>query len=498
MRTRNIITALVIGSTIFTGCKKEFLDTDATEFVTDRGLSEAVALDPNLLNGNIAGLYTTMYTAFIGGTTQHDDFGQKSVDIYTDMLSSDMVLGALNYGWYSNVARYQSSLDFTRIDNYHPWRYYYRIIFGANLIIDALGGTDAEPTATNERHLMGQAKAMRGYAYFYLSNIYSKEYGTGAEKNIPLYTSATQLNQPKVTNQEIYNLIVDDLTKAIDYLSDFQRTTKDQVNAEVAKGLLAYALASRGQSGDWAQVETLTQQIIDAGFPITSRSETVAVLSGTTVTNPESGFNNVATPSWIWGVDINLQSNLDLVSWWGQMDIFTYSYAWAGDPKLMDRGLFDSMRPDDIRRGQFDAALRPRNKFFDPRRVIGGQRNIETDYVYMRADEFYMLNAEAKANQGKDAEAITRLKEILEERLTDVTYLDALSGQALKDEIYKQTRLEFWGEGKAYLAMKRNKATNTRGSNHLFFAGESFPYNADELTFPIPQQEVINNPNLNN
>lgn len=498
MRTKNIITALVVGSTILTGCKKDFLDTDATEFVTDRGLSEAVALDPNLLNGNIAGLYTTMYTAEIGGTTQDDDFGQKSVDIYMDMLSSDMVLGALNYGWYSNVARFQSSLDFTRIDNYHPWRYYYRVIFGANLIIDALGGTDAVPTETNERHLMGQAKAMRAYAYFYLSHVYAKEYGSGSEKTIPLYTTATQLNQPRVTSQVIYDLIVDDLTKAIDYLDDFQRATKDQVNKDVAKGLLAYTLAARGGSGDWAQVETLTQEVIDAGYPVTSRSATVAVLSGNTATNPESGFNNVATPSWIWGVDINLQSDLDLVSWWGQMDIYTYSYAWAGDPKIIDIGLYESMRPDDIRRNQFDADLAPSNKFFDPKRQLGGQRIIETDYIYMRADEMYMLNAEAKANQNKDAEAIAVLKEILENRLDEVDYLDGLTGQALKDEIYKQTRLEFWGEGKSYLAMKRNKATTTRGANHLFNAGESFPYNADELTFPIPQQEVINNPNLNN
>jgi hypothetical protein len=51
-----------------------------------------------------------------------------------------------------------------------------------------------------------------------------------------------------------------------------------------------------------------------------------------------------------------------------------------------------------------------------------------------------------------------------------------------KKEIYLQTRIEFWGEGKSYLAMKRNKATTTRGSNHLFFAGDSFQYNDAKLT----------------
>jgi hypothetical protein len=52
------------------------------------------------------------------------------------------------------------------------------------------------------------------------------------------------------------------------------------------------------------------------------------------------------------------------------------------------------------------------------------------------------------------------------------------------------------GEGKSYLAMKRNKATTTRGSNHLF-AGDSFQYNDAKLTFEIPQNEVLNNPFIN-
>ncbi|HET8828838.1 MAG TPA: RagB/SusD family nutrient uptake outer membrane protein, partial [Pelobium sp.] len=198
--------------------------------------------------------------------------------------------------------------------------------------------------------------------------------------------------------------------------------------------------------------------------------------------------------SWMWGADLTLASGLDLISWWGQVDIFTYSYAWAGDPKVMDAGLFAQIKPTDIRKGQFDTRLRPRNKFFDPARVIGGQRNVTTDYVYMRMEEMYLLNAEAKAKLNQDGLAITRLKELLTKRMPDASYVDALSGQALDDEIYLQTRIELWGEGKSYLAMKRNKATITRGTNSTFFAGQSFPYDDDRLTFPIPQAEIINNP----
>ena len=163
----------------------------------------------------------------------------------------------------------------------------------------------------------------------------------------------------------------------------------------------------------------------------------------------------------------------------------------------MDKKLQDQIKDTDIRKGQFTSIGRPSFKFFDPARVIGGQRTVTTDYVYMRIEEMYLLNAEAKAMLGSDQDARTMLKTLLTIRGVDGAYLDALSGVALQKEIYLQTRIEFWGEGKTYLAMKRNKATVTRGSNHLYFAGDSFQYNDDKLTFEIPQNEILNNPLIN-
>ena len=512
MKIKYLITVFIAGSTIISGCKKDFLETEPTQFVTPEQLAGAAVQDPKLLNGNLAGLYTTMYTPAVGGTTGHDDFGQKGIDIYIDMIASDMVLGALNYGWYAPVARYQATVDFTRNEAYIPWRYYYRQVFGANTVIDALGGTDFVPTTPITKATMGQAKAMRAYAYFYLSQLYAKEYGDGTTKILPVYVDTKVPNQPKSTTKEVYDLMISDLTDAITYLDGFTRATKDQIDKNVAKGLLSYVLGARGTAADWAQVATLTQEIM-ASYPMTTKSEAVSVLNGTNVTNPESGFNRASTPSWMWGVDLTIAQGLDLISWWGQVDLFTYSYAWAGDPKTIDRGLYDAIREDDIRKNQFDPPLggleadygyspgdfdlMPLGKFSDPGRVDGGQRVVITDLLYMRADEFYLLNAEAKAHLGQDAAAKQVLSNYLEERIADITYLNSLSGKPLMDEIYLQTRIELWGEGKSYLAMKRNKATITRGPNHLFEPGISFPYTDDKLTFVIPQAEVLNNPNLN-
>ncbi len=498
MKIKDLVLLCIAGASFLVSCKKDFLETQPTEFTTPEQLSGAAAQDPKLLNGSIAGLYTTMFTAGVGGTGGHDDFGQKGVDIFTDMLASDMVLAALNYGWYSTVARYQASVDFTLNATYVPWRYYYRQVYGANVIIDVLGGTDAIPPAALNKYTMGQAKAIRAYGYFYLSQIYAKEYGDGTAKILPLYKSTDDFNLPKSTASQVWDLMISDLTSAITLLEGFNRTSKDQIDKNVAKGLLAYVLSARGTAADWTQVQTLTQDLMTA-YPATTPAQ--LVFNGSNAAS--AGFNNVGTASWIWGVDITLAQGLNLISWWGQIDQFTYSYTWAGDPKTIDRGLYDAIRADDIRKGQFNSPtaatykLQPVNKFWAPERRSGGQRQIETDLIYMRADEFYLLNAEAKARAGQDGPARTALSAFLASRITDVTYLNALSGQALLNEIYLQTRIELWGEGKAYLAMKRNKATITRGANHLFEPGVAFPYTDPKLTFVIPQAEVLNNPNLN-
>jgi hypothetical protein len=500
MNIKYLVISVIAGSAILSGCKKDYLDTQPSQFTTPDQLGAAAQQDPKLLNGSITGLYTTMFTPGVGGTTGHDDFGHRGVDIYSDMLCSDMVLAALNYGWYAPVARYQATVDFTRNEAYVPWRYFYRQIFGANSIIGILGGNDVVPATAALKVTMGQSKTMRAYGYFYLSQLYAKEYGNGSEKILPIYTTAdpTKTNQPKSTAKDVWDLMVSDLTQAITYLEGYTRTTKDQVDKNVAKGLLAYVLAARGAQADWTQVVTLTQDIMTA-YPMTTPIQ--LVYNGTN--GAIAGFNNVATASWIWGVDLTLAQGINLVSWWGQVDQFTYSYAWAGDPKTIDRRLYDAIHADDIRKNQFASPtatnykLQPINKFFDPGRVAGGQRQVITDLVYMRSDEFYLLNAEAKARLGQDANALQALSTFLTPRITDVSYLTGLSGQALVNEIYLQTRIELWGEGKSYFAMKRNKATITRGVNHLFDAGNSFAYNDPKLTFVIPQAEVLNNPNLN-
>lgn len=481
------IVIIALGVGLLAGaCSKDFLDTDSTRFMSKDDIDRISDESPHLADATLNGLYASLVKVGVGGTTGHDDFGQKGIDIYTDMLSSDMTLSTNTYNWYRDLTNLTATVDFTNTKNYVPWRFYYYVIRGANNVIEGLVDENGNPKTEESRFALGQGLALRAYAYFYLTELYTLGYDAN-EKKLPIYTEPILENVGPSPTQEVFDLMIADLEKAIELLDGFGGS-KQTITKEVAEGILAYVYAARGTGDAWVRVQQLTDNIISGNrFPLTTKEQ----LTG--------GFNNLTNPSWMWGADITLENGLDLISWWGQIDLFTYSYAWAGDEKGIDDGLYAQIKDTDVRKEQFvdayeDGVLWPINKFYDPAKEVGGQRLIETDYIYMRVDEMYLLNVEALANLGQDGEAVSRLKELMEIRMDDVSYLEGLSGQVLKDEIYLQTRIEFWGEGKSYLAMKRNKATTTRGNNHLYLKGQSFQYDDPRLTFEIPQEEILNNP----
>lgn len=43
-----------------------------------------------------------------------------------------------------------------------------------------------------------------------------------------------------------------------------------------------------------------------------------------------SGFASVGISGWMWGIDLTTSNSPALPTFWGHMDLFTYSYAFAG------------------------------------------------------------------------------------------------------------------------------------------------------------------------
>lgn len=492
---KSLIYSIVATSLLTVGCSEDFLDpVRNTSVITSEDVAQFADVNPALVEGTLNGIGSFMIEPAGVTGTRHYDLGQKGVDIWLDILSGDMALSSNSYGWYQNTANLVATVDYTREENRIIWIYYYKIINIANNVIQSLGGNDAVPTAETSRKAMGQAKAYRAYAYFYLTQIFQRSYDP-AQEILPYYDGELT-NTAKVPASQIYDLIVSDLTESISLLDTYTRTAKDQIDKNVAKGLLAYTYAAMGNN---AEAKVLADDIVNnSGYTLTTRGQLAFPGAG-------SGFNDVNTSSWMWGYDLTTDLGHQLLDWWGQVDYFTYSYAWAGDRKSIDTSLLAGIPTGDIRRTQFGTTgttnRMPINKFFDPGRTAGGQQIITTDLIFMRIEEFYLLSAEASAKTGDEATAKNRLKALMTVRFAGGAadadaYVDPLSGQALKDAIYLNTRIEMWGEGKSYLALKRNQATVTRGTNHVFRASQSFLYSIDEMSFQIPQAELDNNPSI--
>ena len=464
-------------------CGEEFLDVEPSDRLSSDQVARAAEFNPDITQGNLSGLYQLMYLPGTGGTTGNDDFGQKGVDIWSDMLSADIAHARTDYGWYEDFSQLRETVDFTNAGaNYMGWRYYYRLIRAANAIITTLGGNDAVPELEENKHVMGQAKAMRAYCYFYLIQMYTDRYDP-AQEVLPLYIEASVEPLPKSTMSEVYDLIYSDLNDALILLSDFNRTDKVAINTDVVKLLLAYSYASEDKN--WDQVKTLTEEVINTG--------SYTILTKDTALD---GMNFISSPGWIWGSDITIDDGISLTSFYAQMDYFTYGYASVDNDKAIDESLYSQMPADDVRKLWFseDEGLINWYKFYDPARVWDGQRPVVTDVVYMRIAEVYLLHAEAAYKDSDPGSAINALKAVVSERVDDASYIDDLSGPALLDEIILQTRLELWGEGKSYLLKRRNKMDIVRGDNHLIYVGEVMPYDDDRLSLEIPQLEIQNNP----
>ena len=272
-------------------------------------------------------------------------------------------------------------------------------------------------------------------------------------------------------------------------MDDYTRPSASNIDKYVASSLLAYTYAAMGEN---AKAAAEAEYVVIIRYTILTETQAT-----------ESGFNDIneLSASVIWGKDLKEEDGVNLISFWGQIDIYSYSYAWAGASKIMDRGLFAQIPANDVRKGQFldnptnSYDMVPHYKFYQDR-VIGGQSCYSRLYISQDRWNVFII-AETKQKSGDDAAARTSLKAVVSNRVPDASYIDALSGQALLDEILLQTRIEMWGEGKSYLSVKRNKLDVVRGPNWLDFAGTTYKSDDDKLTFEIPEEEIRDNPIIN-
>jgi len=399
-----------------------------------------------------------------------------SINLGLDLMSNDMV--QVTDHWMGNYYAYRGrTQDFstTRI----IWNFYYSIIRNVNSIINQIPSD-----ATDERliHLKARAQGLRGYSYFYLIRIYQYTYqGNQSAPGIPLY-DGDEINIPaRATVQEVYDLIISDMEAAYANLEGYGRDTKEKLNKSVVAGLYARVLLETGTN--YAKCAQLSAEA----------KASVSLMSSTQWVS--EGFSQIANGEWIWGANINNESSTVYASFFSHVASANAGYAGLlGVHKTIDKRLYEAMSATDVRKTAFadEAGGFINSKFVD-------FTFFEGDYVYMRGAEMYLMEAEALARGGNDSGAASVLYDLVSTRDPGYT-LSTNTGQALIDEILVQRRIELWGEGFAWLDMKRNSVALERdysGSNHATFGKDNYAASANEFLFQLPKRELDNNLEIN-
>lgn len=466
-------------SLVLVSCSGE-LDLENKEYVSREAIEDLAQTSPEALlvvtNGVNDGsnAFLRSFSTYGGGA--HSDFGLKAFDMGLDLMSNDVV--QVRSHWFSEYYNYLGREQQNVRSTATIWNFYYKVIRDANLIIEL---TPADTEDPGLRYTLGKALALRGFSYFNLIRLYAN-----GEVGIPLYTE-TEFIPARAATSQVVAQIGDDLERGFAALEGYSRSDATQIDQTVVAGLLArYYL----EYGDYSQA-IANAEIAQSGGPIMSMTQIF------------DGFDEISNPSWLWGADITPETSSTYASFFSQFANANPGYAGLlGVYKNVDRRLFDKIEDTDARKewfisekntGEFPALPKYANvKFID-------DTFFEGDYVYMRVEEFYLVEAEARALSGDDEGAAQALFELVSQRDSAYT-LSTKTGADLLEEIRTQRRIELWGEGFAFYDMKRwDKGLNRiyEGSNHAAFGLFDFPADSNKFIFQIPISEINANDAIN-
>ena len=518
-RIKYLLATLVFGLSL-TSCGDSFLNQYPQGGTL---LDDQYQKLPDKLQGALLGIYSKLYEY-----GNHDTFGQRSIDLYGDIQSGDVAMKKSSYGWFES---YEKGYFYAYARSY-IWSYYYDIINLANLcdiaiekdlaaINDGLITHDVSEEIALNGYFYGQILAMRGWAYAGLLNYYcdarDRDNADLDALAVPIYTGtevkAGTLGAPLSTVSQVYERVYEDLSQAIDLLDYYgtlnSRGSKLEVDADVARLMLAYAMLNHGDKtaiiadgkNCYQIALELAQAVINGGkYPMLKKAELTT-----------TGFSDVQAANWMWGENVTVENTTALGSFFGQVDIHTYSYAAAGDTQGIDSKLYDDIVASgwDARKNWFRSESElfpycPDGKFYNPKTknttdLTKVDRDWLCDNVFMRVELAYLIAAEAAWSNDQEATALDFIDQLCAERKIDgkdAEYDSWKAARSAKDVIVYNWRVEMWGEGFSLQLLRRLQKTKTLGKNHISRSGDITP--DEKFQCEIPSSEVRYNPGIGN
>lgn len=174
------------------------------------------------------------------------------------------------------------SLDKTNPAAAGKWRYGYNLVNAANGFLKNVEPISAIPDAT-KRQMKAEAKFLRAFGNADLLFYFGQYYNVNSKLGIVLrneFVTSENLSLPRASVAEVYTAILADLDAAIPDLPPLN-TQKFYTNAATAKLLKARVLINRGAVGDYAQVISLTDNIIkNSPFELEGNTKDIFLTKG--------------------------------------------------------------------------------------------------------------------------------------------------------------------------------------------------------------------------
>ena len=465
---------ILFAALILAGCEADYLERVPTTSITDSDLFSTVTGAQTALEG----IHRNTYQFY----SSHDRFGQKSVDMAIDLLGEDYYQSERGYGWFVSWYQY---IDHTNINSgnlEYIWAYYYDIVDNANIILANIDkASDAALFAEKVSNIKGQALTYRAFSFYQLVQCYAKRYeqgGANTHPGIPLMLQASQTGQARASVAEVYTQINADLDAAIAAFTaapTVARPNKSHINLRVAQAVKARVALT---TGDWTTASAMAHEARTGFLPTNDNY---------------SGMNSATDREWMWAALLIDEQQTSYASFFSHVDPYFGGYATLGNHKLLSTAVYNFMSATDERKEMF-ITIGSKNRVGIK---FSGWGEWTNDYMYMKAGEMYLIEAEALARQNQDVAAQDVLFALIS--LRDPGYVKStLTGAALVDHILMHRRADLWGEGQRFFDLKRlNLPVERHGLGHtesLWNAAGTIPAGDNQFTFLIPKQEIDANP----
>jgi len=352
---------------------------------------------------------------------------------------------------------------------------------------------DVNLTEAQKRRFRGESLFLRAFSYFYLVRIFG---------GIPIvdvaFRSPDQILDFDMTRRsvdEVYSLIVKDLTESITLLEGVRLPSKSQASVGAARTLLGKVYLTRRQ---YTEAVGVLKQVIDGNAYSLSTSYQRLFTTGNDEL-PESifeikylsgnlgegnGFSTTFTP--------------------GRFDMAIFPGNMQGSGRIIPtRDVADAYEPGDTRRrasigdsvrlinGRFARELHGL-KFVDFTTGVGGDGGV--NFTALRYADVLLMYAEALNESNQTAAALPFINQVRSR--AGIPVLTGLSKAELTLALEKERRVEFLLEGHRWFDLLRTGRALEVMNAYFRREGLRFTMAAHEVLMPIPLREIDINPKL--